>query len=103
MKDYKDIRILLTNYFKAANTLKHAGLTRNKKDFTSQIGEWLVCEIYNGTIATSGIQKGWDLMVGNKKTQVKTHSKATTNTARWTAIKHDVLLIFEFNAQFEHK
>lgn len=90
MKDYKSIGALLTNYFKAANALKEAGLTRNKKDFTSQTGEWLVSEIYGGTMATSGIQKGWDLMVGDKRIQVKTHSKALTTPARWSVIKHDV-------------
>ena len=61
MKDYKETNILLKNYFDALRALKNAEITSNKKDFTCQIGEWLVSEIYEGTRAFSGIQKDWDI------------------------------------------
>lgn len=68
----------------------------NKKDFTSQIGEWLVQEIYSGKRAESGIQKYWDIESNLGKIQVKSHSKSKTTTARWSAIKYDVVAEVDF-------
>jgi hypothetical protein len=85
-----DLKTALHNYFQSLNRLKELGVVTNKKDFTSQIGEWLVVEIYRGQRAESGIQKYWDIESSLGKIQVKTHSKSKTTTARWSAIKYDV-------------
>jgi hypothetical protein len=84
------LKTALHNYFQSLNRLKELGVVTNKKDFTSQIGEWLVEEIYGGKRAESGIQKYWDVESSIGKIQVKTHSKSKTTTARWSAIKFDV-------------
>lgn len=86
---YTNIDSLLKNYFEAYNALRKAGLMTNKKDFTSQLGEWFVNEIYRGTKAASGIQKDWDLIVDGKRIQVKTHAKALKTTARFTTLKYN--------------
>jgi hypothetical protein len=70
--------------------LQEIGITTNKKDFTSQIGEWLAEKVFNGKRAESGIQKYWDIDSEIGKIQVKTHSKSKTTKARWSAIKYDV-------------
>ncbi len=85
-----DLKTALHNYFQSLNILKQLGVVTNKKDFTSQIGEWLIEEIYCGKRADSGIQKYWDIESDIGKIQVKTHSKSKTTTARWSAIKYDV-------------
>lgn len=65
------------------------GVIRNKKDFTSQLGEWLVAELYGGISAESSSQKDWDVKVGaDLFIQVKTHAKAIGNNNRWTGIKY---------------
>jgi hypothetical protein len=85
-----DLKTALHNYFQSLSRLKELGVVTNKKDFTSQIGEWLVEEVYSGKRADSGIQKYWDIESNIGKIQVKTHSKSKTTTARWSAIKYDV-------------
>jgi len=91
-----DLKTALHNYFQSLNRLKELGVVTNKKDFTSQIGEWLVEEIYCGKRAESGIQKYWDIESNIGKIQVKTHSKSKTTTARWSAIKYDVDAAVDF-------
>jgi hypothetical protein len=78
------------NYFKALNELKSLGVTKNKKDFTSQLGEWFVETLYDGKRAENGIQKYWDIEGDLGKIQVKTHAKGSSTKARWSAIKFDV-------------
>lgn len=85
----QDLNTAIHDYFKSFNRLKELGVVTNKKDFTSQIGEWLVQEIYSGKRAESGIQKYWDIESNLGKIQVKSHSKSKTTTARWSAIKYD--------------
>jgi hypothetical protein len=88
--DIRELKTALNNYFQSLNKLKELGITTNKKDFTSQIGEWLVAEIFSGKRAVSGIQKYWDIEAQFGKIQVKTHSKSITTNARWSAIKYDI-------------
>ncbi len=52
-------------FFKSMKVLRDEGILINKKDFTCQIGEWVVEMLYEGKRATSGIQKGWDVDVAN--------------------------------------
>jgi hypothetical protein len=89
MKDYTKIQTALNDYLTSFKKLQELGVTTNKKDFTSQIGEWFVSELFDGQRAESGVQKDWDLKIKDKFIQVKTHSKAPKTTARWTAIKYD--------------
>jgi hypothetical protein len=55
----------------------------------SQIAEWIVAEIYGGVKAAAKNQVGWDVEVGNKKIQVKSHAKDPTNKNRWTYLKYE--------------
>jgi len=86
----QDLKTAIHDYFKAFRRLKELGVVINKKDFTSQIGEWLVQEVYGGKRAESGIQKYWDIETDKGKIQVKSHAKSKTTAARWSAIKYDV-------------
>lgn len=86
----QDLKTAILDYFKAFRRLKELGVVINKKDFTSQIGEWLVQEVYGGKRAESGIQKYWDIETEKGKIQVKSHAKSKTTSARWSAIKYDV-------------
>lgn len=56
---------------------------------SSEIAEWIVTEIYGGVRAQSKTQAGWDVKVGRRKIQVKSHAKDLTNKNRWTYIKYD--------------
>lgn len=87
--EYNEIKKALDNYVDSLTQLQKLDVVKNKKDFTSQIGEWFVAEIYGGTRAVSGIQKHWDIKIGEKHLQVKTHSKALTTAARWSPVKYD--------------
>ncbi len=77
----------LREYFDVLRKLQSERILINKKDFTCQIGEWLIEAIYDGSRATSGIQKGWDVEIKNKRIQVKTHAKAIGNSNRWSPVK----------------
>lgn len=89
MIEYHNIKKALNNYLTSLKELDRLGVTTNKKDFTSQIGEWFVSELFGGQRADSGIQQYWDIKLNDKYIQVKTHSKASTNTARWSIVKYD--------------
>lgn len=89
MNKVPQITVALSDYLNSWQRLVDLGVLTNKKDFTSQIGEWLISAIYNGERAQSGIQKDWDVLVQERKIQVKTHSKAPNTTPRWTGIKSD--------------
>ena len=79
----------LSMFFESMKMLKEEGILVNKKDFTCQIGEWLVETIYDGKRAESGIQKGWDVDVKGKHIQVKTHAKKEGNNNRWSRVEKD--------------
>ncbi len=98
----------LNIFFGALKSLHDEKILINKKDFTCQIGEWLVETIYDGKRSKNGIQKGWDVEVCGKYIQVKAHSKAETNKKnRFSALKKysdvqiDELIIIEFT--FDYK
>ena len=91
-------------FLEAMKTLRDEEILINKKDFTCQIGEWLVEMLYGGKRATSGIQKGWDVDVKGKHIQVKAHAKAETNSAKFSAVDKDsteiidelIIVVFTF-------
>lgn len=90
MTNPEKLKIALKNYSKALNELNTLGVTKNKKDFTSQLGEWFVETLFDGKRSENGIEKYWDLECELGKIQVKTHAKASSTKARWSAIKYDV-------------
>lgn len=87
--DLKNKATALKAFLEAMKTLRDEGILINKKDFTCQIGEWLVEMLYGGKRATSGIQKGWDVDVNSKHIQVKAHAKAEGNNNKWTKVDRD--------------
>ena len=103
--DLKNKATALKAFLKAMKTLRDEGILINKKDFTCQIGEWLVEMLYGGKRAASGIQKGWDVDVKGKHVQVKAHAKAETNPAKFSAVDKDsteridelIIVVFTFD------
>lgn len=105
----KTKKLALQTFFDAMKTLREEGILINKKDFTCQIGEWLIEMIYNGKRSLNGIEKGWDVKSNNEFIQVKTHSKREGNKNRWTKvdkefdIKIDTLIIIVFSHDYKLK
>lgn len=103
--DLKNKATALKAFLEAMKTLRDEGILINKKDFTCQIGEWLVEMLYEGKRATSGIQKGWDVDVKGRHIQVKAHAKAETNKASFSAVDKDsteridelIIVVFTFD------
>lgn len=99
----------LKGFFQSLNQLRDEGILVNKKDFTCQIGEWLVETIYEGSRAKSGIQEGWDVDVNGRHIQVKAHAKADGNNNRWSAVNNttvervDELIIIIFTFDYKLK
>ena len=108
MENLTEIKNAILDYLSALRKMRQLNITPNSKDFTSQLGEWLVEQIYEGKRAESGIQKCWDVIVGNKKIQVKTHAKANINNEDRTSEFRTVIYpnfhrnpVFP-NSPFEH-
>lgn len=109
MLNINSYSVALKNFLKAMQVLREKNMLINKKDFTCQIGEWLVEMIYEGQRSPNGIQKGWDVIANGKYFQVKAHAKAETNNARWTAVDKlyegqiDYLIIIVFSQDYKLK
>jgi hypothetical protein len=95
-------RLAIENFFTALNKLKELKIINNKKDFTCQLGEYIISKMYDATIAISAKQKDWDMKFTNcDRIQVKSHSKAETTKRRNTDFKYhedseiDILIIFK--------
>lgn len=99
----------LKAYFDAVQRLRDENILTNQKDFTCQVGEWLVEQLYDGKRSTNGIQKGWDVTVGDKHIQVKSHAKAGTNSNEYSVIEKesaeriDELVIVVFTETYKLK
>lgn len=88
--DYLELQQTLKDFLISWSKLKELGVLNTKKDFTSQIGEFLVANIYNAKLAKSTIQKDWDMIFPDgSKVQVKSHAKASTNSNKWTEVQYD--------------
>ena len=109
MENLTEIKNAILEYLSALQKMRQLNIAPNSKDFTSQLGEWLVEQIYEGKRAESGIQKYWDVLVGNNKIQVKTHAKANKTNARWSYINFDInadideLIIIVFTSDYKLK
>jgi hypothetical protein len=91
------VRNCLNQLTDLAKELQALGVIRSQK-IVSDYGEWIACRLLKGTPSDSRTQKGWDIKVGDKHIQVKTHAKAQTNRTRWTPIPktpdfHELLII----------
>ena len=97
------------DYFKALKKLRDLKILKNKRDFTSQLGEWIVSEMYGADFSSNGKQKDWDLKFGEKRIQVKTHSKANTSKRSNTDFKYrddaviDIFVIVIFDEDYKLK
>ena len=97
----------IKKYIEIIAELRDANILTNKGNFTGQIGEWLVAQIFGGKRATSSIQKGWDVEIEGKFIQVKTHSKAEGNSTRWSSVtknrdeRVDELIIIVFTHHYK--
>jgi hypothetical protein len=104
-----EIQQAFQNYFSSLNALKVLKVVNNQRDFTCNLGEWLVEIIYNGKRSKIGNQKYWDIETPIGKIQVKTHAKSNNTKARWSKIKYDpnadvdFVVIIVFNEHFKLK
>jgi hypothetical protein len=88
-KDYSSIQTAIADYLQAWAKLKELKVLNTKKDFTSQLGEFIAASVYEGKPSTSSIQKDWDIThLDGRKVQVKSHAKASTNNNRWTPVPY---------------
>ena len=99
----------LQNYFTSLKSLKDLNILINQKDFTSQLGEWIIAELYGAKLATNGKQKDWDMKINNELIQVKSHAKATTTKREDTDFKYkenaeiNTFVIVVFNDSYKLK
>ena len=96
---------LYTSSFKL---LKSLNVVKNQKDFTSQLGEYLISIYLGGERAESGIQADWDIVLPDgTKTQVKSHAKALTTTVEYSDARYnensdfDLFHIVVFSPNYE--
>ena len=99
----------IESFLKSLRKLKDLEIMSNQKDFTSQIGEWIIATLYGADLAKSGNQKGWDMSIGNEKIQVKSHAKAKTTPRAETDFKYsddaefDIFVIVIFDESYKIK
>lgn len=109
MDSFSSVEVALKAMLRAMADLRNLNVLTNQKDFTCQLGEWLVAMIYDGQRATNGIQKHWDVKIGNKHIQVKAHAKAETTPAQYSKINYesdaeiDELIIVVFTPNYKLK
>lgn len=77
-------------FIRAARLLRSLGVTRSQR-VIADYGEWVVATLYRGHLAESRTQTGWDVASGRHRFQVRTHAKAATNKAAWTAVSQNRL------------
>ena len=76
MDNYHELHNYLKIFLEAYGHLKRLGVVNNKKDFTCQLGEFLVAELFDGKLAESSTQKDWDVQFSNgNRVQIKTQCK----------------------------
>jgi hypothetical protein len=107
---YVALQMALKDFFRAWKNLKDLKVLNNKKDFTSQLAEFIVASIYEGDLSTNSIQKDWDVILrDNRKIQVKSHAKATTNNNKFTPVPYkedasiDLFVIIVFTEEYKIK
>jgi uncharacterized protein YabE (DUF348 family) len=105
----KQKKQVIENFLLCLQKLNELEIFNSRRDFTSQIGEWLIAKMYGAELAESGKQKDWDMKVGQTKIQVKTHSKAKTTKRANTDFKYDenadinIFIIVVFTDEYKIK
>ena len=109
-ENYSHIQSAIADYLQAWAKLKDLKVLNTKKDFTSQLSEFIAATIYKGKPSTNSIQKDWDIELSDgSKLQVKSHAKATTNNNRWTPVPYledaeiDLYIIIVFSEEYKLK
>jgi hypothetical protein len=104
----KNSKKALDAFFQSLNYLRSNNILKNNRDFTSQLGEWLVEQLFNGVRSQIGNQPGWDVKSDDGSLiQVKTHAKALSTSARWSMIQNvvissvDYYIILVFTPSYE--
>jgi hypothetical protein len=109
--NYIEIQKAIGSFLNSWAELKKLSLLSTKKDFTSQIGEFIVAHLYGGMLAKNSIQKDWDVQLNNgHKIQVKSHAKASTNKNRWTPVQYTedaniqiyIIIVFTEDYKLKH-
>jgi uncharacterized protein DUF6998 len=109
MLDVNNTKNAIKNYVQAKKKLRELDIAISERQIVSEIGEWLVIQIYNGKRAENKTQKHWDILIEDKKIQVKAHAKGDNTTARWTNINYpkkaniDELIVIIFSQDFTLK
>ncbi len=109
-REYSKIRNLIFDYLKAWSELKELNVINNKTNFTSQLGEFIVADLYRGKLAPNSTQKDWDVILPDEtKIQVKAHAKASSNLNSWTPVPYsqnadiDLYIIIVFTEDYKLK
>jgi hypothetical protein len=105
----KEKKQAIETFLLCLRKLNELKIFNSRRDFTSQLGEWLIAEMYDAELAESGKQKDWDMKIGSTKIQVKTHSKAKTTNRASTDFKYDensdidIFIIVVFTDEYKIK
>ena len=104
MKDeISQVREALDEFVRAKQKLRELDAIRSER-VTGEIGEWFAEKLTGARRAETTSQTGWDLLLGDKRIQVKCHAKGDQNNARWTQWTYkdklfDELIILVFNKE----
>jgi len=109
MEDYGVIRVALQNLVAAMAVLRQSKVLNSKKDLNGEFGEWFVKTMFEGEYAPIN-QRYWDIKIGDKKIQVKTHAKGSANNNRFSRAKfHDtdetdelITIVFTYDYKLKH-
>ena len=86
--------------------LKSLGVVRSRK-VASDYGEWIAGMVYEGTMAESKTQQGWDIQLGNENVQVKVASVPESTPNRWSYVNdpasYDSLILLVLSDKFRVK
>jgi hypothetical protein len=97
-KQISDIVDAIDQIASGIERLKSFGVIRSRK-FYEDLAEWLVAQLFDGTLAPSKIQQHWDVKCDGGCVQVRSHWKALDNPNRWSNAggAYDELVIVVFN------
>jgi len=88
MYNKRRIERAIKDYIRVKREFAELNIATTERSLISEVGEWFVEAIFDGKRADNKVQADWDVMVDNKKIQVKTHAKALSNKAARTTIKY---------------
>src|SRR5688500_1697095 len=83
------IAVVLAQLVSAIQELQSLGVIRSRK-LAPDFAEWLVAELFEGKLADSRTQEGWDVDCNNEHVQVKMAFVPNKTANRWSsvAMKH---------------